>query len=322
MRVVVVGYGSIARRHIRNLRAIAPEAHVTVVRRPSSGSEPGEGVDTVVHDWDDLSPQLALITSPASCHLAQAQRALAAGADLMIEKPLACDLAGLDALRAAIGDRVVLVGYQFRFYRPLQVISEALQSGMIGRLLHLRAEVGMHLPDWRPEQDYRRSPSAQAALGGGALLELSHELDLMSWLGGEVSGVRAALGRLSDLEMDVEDWADVSLRFACGARGSVHLDMLQRVPFRGLKAIGSEGTLTWAWDTHRVRCWTADRGDWVSLFDDELDRNAMYAEEMRHLLACVASRGRPAVGVDEGETALRLVLAAKASAASEAWVTP
>ena len=104
---------------------------------------------------------------------------------------------------------VLMVGYNFRFYPPLQAMRQALVEGCIGRLISLRAEAGQYLPDWRPGSDYRQGASARRELGGGVVLELSHELDYIRWLGGEVESVGALVGKLSDLEIEVEDTAEI-----------------------------------------------------------------------------------------------------------------
>jgi len=107
--------------------------------------------------------------------------------------------------------------------------------------------------------------SARAALGGGALLELSHEIDYVRWLAGEVTAVAAAVGRLGNLEIDVEDSADLMLTFASGARGTVHLDMLQRPATRTCRIVGSEGTLAWDGIRHQVRVHRPGGDGWETL---------------------------------------------------------
>jgi predicted dehydrogenase len=325
LRALVVGLGSIGRRHVENLRRQVDDVQIVALRR--SESPPEGGVDRVVTSWDaalENPPDIALITSPANLHVDHAIRAAEAGAHLFIEKPLSDRLDAIAELRRVLEthQRLALVGYQFRFYEPLVAAREALRQGRIGRLLSLRAQVGMYLPDWRPGTDYRESVSARQKLGGGALLELSHELDLARWFGGEVSQLTAMADQLTDLEIDVEDVAEVLLRYESGAIGSVHVDMAQRVPHRSLKLVGTEGTLTWSWSTHETRLWTVDDQQWVTVFDAADERNTMYEREMEHFLDCVRSGSRPDVGLDDGEGALRLALAARAAAAEQQWVTP
>lgn len=325
LNALVIGYGSIARRHVRNLRTLVPNAQVIALRREDTPAP--EGVDAVVTDWDRAlahQPRFALVTSPAPRHLDDTRRALEAELHVLVEKPLATSLDGIQELRV-LAERVgksVLVAYPFRFHRPLRLVREAVAERSVGDVLSIRAEVGMYLPDWRPGTDYRSTVSAVRALGGGALFELSHEFDVVRWLVGDVDRVFAHTGRVSDLEIDVEDIADVLLRFESGAHGSIHLDFLQRIPHRALRVVGSAGTITWQLDGDRARVWCSGQDGWTDLSTTPPDRNEMYLAEMAHLLDCVQGTAHPRVSLMDGEAALRVALAAHASAASSTWAKP
>jgi predicted dehydrogenase len=323
MRILIAGLGSIGFRHLKNVKIVEPTAHITVWHlhsKPGSEEQTRGLADAVVYRLEDAldsRPQVAFITGPASCHVESALPMAESGAHLFIEKPLSNVMEGVDELLRACRERrlILMVGYNFRFHRPLQAMREALVEGRIGQPLALRAEVGQFLPDWRPDSDYRQSASARHVLGGGAVLELSHELDYSRWLVGEVGGVVAQVRKVSNLEIDVEDLAEIILKFRNGTIGSVHLDMVQRAPTRSCRVVGTEGTLSWDWADRRVRCYTAQRGGWVDLFaEEDPDRNAMYLEELRHFFACVKSQEPPAVTGEDGRRVLEIALAVKESA--------
>lgn len=329
MKAVIVGLGSIGRRHLANLRALDPTARIMVCRHaePPKGRGGEPQADATVFRLEeavDFGPDVAFLTGPASLHVEMGLALARHGIHLFIEKPLSHTLDRVDELLRVCREQslVLMVGYNLRFYRPLQVLREALHDGRIGRPLALRAEVGQYLPDWRPGTDYRRSVSARQALGGGAALELSHELDSARWLMGEVRSVVAQLGRVSDLEIDVEDTAEILLEFESGAVGSVHLDMVQRPARRAYRVTGTLGTLAWDWDDHRVRWYSAEAAEWRDLCDETgYDRNAMYVEELRHFLACVSDSRAPAVTGEDGCRAVEIVAAAKESARTGRRVT-
>ncbi len=109
----------------------------------------------------------------------------------------------------------------------------------------MRAHWGEYLPGWHPWEDYRQGYSARPDLGGGVVLTLSHPLDYLRWLFGEVEALWAFTGKSSDLELQVEDTAEIGLRFANGVLGSLHLDYNQRPPGHWLEVITSQGTLRW-----------------------------------------------------------------------------
>ena len=235
---------------------------------------------------------------------------------MFIEKPLSNSLENVDQLLDVCRERALtlMVGYNFRFYKPFGIIHRALSEERIGRPLCLRAEVGQYLPDWRPGIDYRQSVSASRELGGGVVLELSHELDYVRWLLGEVKTVSAQLGQLGGLQMDVEDTAEILLEFDNGALGSIHMDMVQRAPVRTCRISGTEGTITWDWDGHRVRLFSANTSSWQDLCaEPNLDRNEMYVSELRHFLDCVRGHKPPQVDGGEGRRVLEIIMAAKES---------
>lgn len=330
VRGLIVGLGSIGRRHLANLRQIEPSADVTVWRqhaRPSDEPADAPQADRTVFDLDDAlgtRPQFALITGPASTHVQTALELAGCDVHLLIEKPLSNGQEGVDRLLAQCrGARLaLLVGYNLRFSPPLQIMRQAILDGRVGRVLSIRAEVGQYLPDWRPGVDYRRSVTARRDLGGGVLLELSHEIDYVRWLVGEVTEVSARVGHVSDLEIDVEDTADITLLFATGATGTIHLDMVQRAPSRACKVVGTEGTLTWDGPTHHVRWYEAASAEWTDLCPaSPRDRNETYLAELRHFLDCVAGSATPAVTGEDGRRVLQIALAARQSSEERRVVT-
>jgi predicted dehydrogenase len=320
MRVLIVGFGSIGRRHCANLRQLAPDAEILVLRRYGVESDAALQDVQVVRSLDEalsLAPDAAIIASPAASHVDDALALARQGVHLCVEKPLSHTLDGVDELTQECQRRslVLMTAYNLRFYPPLQRLRDALLAGEIGRVLSVRAEVGQYLPLWRPGTDYRRGPSARRELGGGAILELSHEIDYVRWLCGEVVEVYCQSGHLSDLEIDVEDVAEILLRFANGAIGSLHLDMVQQPTSRGCRVVGTTGTLQWDGDTHRVQVWNSGLGSWRDLYPAmPLERNTMFIAELQHFLDCVNKKCLPAVGGTDGRRVLEIALAAKASA--------
>lgn len=321
MRALIVGLGSIGSRHLANLKCIDPKGHVVVWRQHSSaGVEIPTLADRVVYSLEDAldaQPDVALITSPATRHVETGLALARHEKHLFIEKPLSNTLDGVDELLDMCHQRslVLAIGYNLRFCASLQVVRRALLDGLIGRPLMLRAEAGQYLPDWRPGKDYRCGVSARHDLGGGAILELSHELDYARWLMGEIIAVGACVGHLSDLEIDVEDIAEILLQFENGAIGSVHLDMVQRAATRMCRIVGTEGTLTWDGITHQVQLFTAATKTWEDLCPVQaIPRDDMYILELRHFLDCVTGQQTPLVTGEDGRRVLAIALTAKRAA--------
>ncbi len=276
---------------------------------------PDHPADRVVYSFEeamDPKPDAAFITIPASSHIPVAIQFAREGIDLFIEKPISSSLSGIDELFRIqkIHNTLIMVGYNLRFHPPLQILKHCIEDGRIGKLLSIRAEVGQYLPEWRPGTDYRSSVSARSELGGGAVFELSHELDYTLWLAGDVRSVSAQTSHLSDLEIDVEDTAEIILIFANGAMGSIHLDMVQRPSNRNCRVLGMEGTLTWDGTTDAVMLYSNATGQWSTIHPGQkTDRNRMYISELEHFFACIRERKEPLVTGTEGKRVLQLALA-------------
>ena len=322
MRVLIAGLGSIGRRHLANVRLLEPDASITIWHQHSGpsdrngGTNPGQCDVYSLESALDTRPDVALITGPATTHIETALALADAGVHLLVEKPFSHSLDGVDLLieRCDVRHIALLVGYNLRFSESLQAVKHALDAGQIGRVLSIRAEVGQYLPDWRPDSDYRRGVSARSELGGGALLELSHEIDYVRWLVGDVIEVSARVGHLSDLETDVEDVAEILLGFTNGAIGSVHLDMVQRAPTRTCRVIGSEGTLHWDGLTDRVDLYSSITQTWtVASRPESVDRNDAYVAELRHFFDCAAGTAAPLISGIDGRRVVQIALAARQS---------
>jgi predicted dehydrogenase len=316
MKILVVGYGSIGQRHVRNLQLLVPDAQITVWRQHAKPISQAES-DTLkfVYCLEDalaFAPDCALVCNPSPFHIETGIFLAEKNIHLFIEKPISNKLDGIDTLITMCQHRhlKLMVGYNFRFYPPLQIMRQAILDGKIGRILSVRAETGQYLPDWRPNRDYRNTVSAQKALGGGVLLEMSHELDYVRWLIGEVDQVYGRVALLSDLEMDVADIAEIILDFSNGAVGNIHLDMVQRAPTRTCKIIGSTGSLFWDAFSNQVGWFSADLQTWSDLHPvSDIDRNDMYVQEINHFLSCVRDDHEPLCTGSDGVAALKIVSA-------------
>lgn len=315
--VLVVGLGAAGRRYAGLVRRLYPAVRIVALRRP--GQPPGVLVDETVHDLSSAlatSPQFAVVSGPASQRVALATELARSGIHLLLEKPLGVELEALEALKGAVqaSDVTVAVGYNLRFLPALQHVKSLMDDEVVGGLQLVRAEVGQHLAQWRPGEDYRASVSAQRELGGGALLELSHEIDLVRWLAGDVVSVGAELASVSDLAVDVEDVAELILRFDTGAIGSVHLDMVQRPPRRNLRLVGDQGMIRCDLLTGMVSRTTPDGAE--TRDDFESDVGTTYEKLLLDFVASVGSRRRPEVDLAAGVRTLEIVVAARRASQS------
>ena len=321
-RVLIAGYGSIGRRHLRLARSFLPHATIKVLRHQLSEEVP-EGSNGCLATLDEavsFKPNIAVIAGPSSLHVTTALPLANAGVHLLIEKPLDAKLNDIGSLLRVAAQRkvVLLTGYNLRFLPSLQVFRDAVHAGKIGRILSVRCEAGQYLPDWRPGTDYRRSVSASQELGGGVLLELSHEIDYLQWIFGNIVWVNAALTRQSALEINVEDSAQLTLGFESGDEnaqlvGTLNMDFFRHDSTRSCVAIGEHGSLRWNGLTGIVDCFMARETDWRVLASLPPARDETYMAEWAHFLQCVRGEASPLVSGEDGYKTVRVVETARES---------
>ena len=182
-RILIVGLGSIGKRHLRLARSLLPNSDIRILRHKASSevSEFSNGCFYSLKEAIAFAPQIAVIASPAPFHIPTAQALAENGIHLLIEKPLSDSLYGVTHLLATCKNKgtVLLTGFNLRFLPSLQRFRDLLCEGVIGKTFSFRCEIGQYLPSWRPKCDYRKGVSGRRELGGGALLELSHEIDYL-----------------------------------------------------------------------------------------------------------------------------------------------
>lgn len=343
MRVLFCGLGGIGQRHLRNLRSLVSqqqlEVHAYRVLGRSEKLRDDLSIEadrSIVTDYQivvhtDLAqalavkPDVVFICNPSSLHTGIALQAAKAGAHLFIEKPVSDTLDGLDELLAIVKIKqlVCYVGYNFRFHPALMRIKSLLDQGHFGNLLAVRSEIGEYLPNWHRYEDYRTMYAARADLGGGVILSQIHEMDLIYWYFGLPESIYCLGGKLSRLEIDVEDTATSLMQYR-GPLGNfpiaLHQDYLQRPPVRTFKVVGDSGIaqvdlIKNHLIVHNVAGEVVEQSD-----GSDFKRNDMFLAQMKHFLASVAGHTAPMVNLSDGIQSMRLALAARESMASQSVV--
>ncbi len=316
MRFLIAGLGSIGRRHLQNLITLGQED--IVLYRTFKSTQPTDHDHNLPFETDLLAalshrPDAVIISNPTSLHLDVAIPAADMGCHIFMEKPISNSMNRIDELETAVrmGGGQFFTAFQYRFHPGLRKLKQFIKQGDIGSPISVHSHWGEYLPGWHPWEDYRLGYSARAELGGGVVLTLCHSLDYLRWLFGDVDSVWAFTAKLSDLELDVEDTAEIGLRFSSGVLGSVHLDYCQKPPVHNLQAVGTEGTIRWDNAEGVVHLYQASKGVWQESPPPKgFSRNDLFMAEMRHFISVIQGRDTPACTLDDGIAALKISLAA------------
>ncbi len=314
IRFLVVGCGSIGKRHIKNLTALG--YHITVYDIDQDaldsvvreyGVSPSANLKTALQHTDAL-----IICTPPHLHVSFALAALRQRNHVFIEKPLSHSLKGTDALARIVEKKACVfhVGFNLRHHPVLKRARGLLDSKALGKLYHASIEYGSYLPSWRPEQDYRKNYAAYKSMGGGIILDDIHEIDYALWFFGIPKKVFCSAQKISDLDIETEDTADMILFPRGGMAIAIHMDYLQSVPTRTFRIIGSNGLISGDLNKNVIRAFT--RGEWKEEKFD-WDPNTMYVDEIKAFITAILTGSGEGVEFKEAMASLKTALALKKS---------
>lgn len=324
MRILVLGCGSIGSRHARNLAALRARgldvqpavadvnAELAARVAAETGLDAFPGLDAALA-W---KPEGVIAAVPNHLHIPLAAKAVEAGAHVLVEKPLSHSREGVPAFldRAEALGRHVFVVCNLRFHPAIKTLRDNLPR--IGRPLFSRAHFGNSLLNMRPGTEYRGLYCSNRSMGGGVILDAIHEVDYLLWFLGPAAEVRARAGKLSDLDIDVEDCASLNIRHASGAMTEIHMDYLRPFKRRGCEIVGDRGMLLWQSEGKTpevctVRYFPLGGADWETLLHtDSLDHNQPYVELMENFLRAVRGEETPLLTGRDGYADLDATLAA------------
>lgn len=322
-RILIVGHGSIGKRHLRIVSESLPNATIMVFRHEPTTDIP-EMANLVASSMSEVrsfAPQAAIVANPAPFHLGIAKALVDMGCHLLIEKPISDKSGGVeDFLETARAAGVICqVGYNLRYLPSLLHFRDLINDGLVGKPLSVRCEIGQYLPSWRPDTDYRTGVSARSDLGGGVLLELSHEVDYLHWIFGEVDWVSSWVGNVGDLDIDVEDTAYLILGFKSKGLSkpviaNLNLDFIRRDTTRICTVIGTDGSLRWNGLNGVIDIYKSGSNRWDEYVVIPHQRDDSYRAQWDHFLSSTAGCKEPLVDGKAGFEVLKIVEAAKVSA--------
>ena len=322
-RILIVGLGSIGKRHLGLIREALPKADIRIYRHSEYGELP-EFANGFCGSFDairNFSPDLSVVCNPAPFHLKISEFLVSLGCAVLIEKPLSHNLEGVLEFKEKVKNSkaVCQIAYNFRFSPSLGHFRSLYADGIVGHALTVAADVGHFLPNWRPAADYTKTVSAQKSLGGGVLLELSHEIDYLNWIFGDVQWVSGWLGKLSGLEVDVEDTAKLTFETHSGYEEkrticSLTMDFIRQNQSRTCQIFGTKGSLRWDGIAGTVEVFLPEVGHWQHIFVQTSGYNESYKQQWDSFYSSYQKKESPVVTVSDGEKVLQIIEAARKSA--------
>ena len=324
-RVLIAGLGSSGKRHLKLAKEYLPNADIRVFRpkRINQATEIDLEILTSEEAITAFAPTIAILANASPFHMDIAKLLAKIGTHMLIEKPLSDYSSGVLEVISVCKEKdiVICVGYNLRFLPSLLAFQQYLSQDIVGQVLSVQSVAGQYLPSWRPTIDYRESVSAKKILGGGVLLELSHELDYLQWIFGQIEWVSATLSKQSNLEIDVEDMARITMGIKPKDSGnqiicSLDIDFIRKDQTRQCLAIGETGTLRWDGISGKVDVNNATSNGWETLFSDDSKIEITYRAEWENFLHCISEKQAPKVGAIDGLRVLEVIDAARQSSSA------
>lgn len=242
MKIIFFGLGSIGTRHARLIKEMFPDFKLYAFRiDPRKTNDLGITQLSSWEELDQIDPDIAFITNPTAFHLEYAIKCAERGMNLFIEKPLSDSDELLSKFIRAVRKHNIqtYVAYHLRFHPVIEKLKELIEPLHV---YHATIYSSSYLPSWRPQSNHKQSYSAQKSLGGGALLDLSHEIDYLLYLFNKPSKVLGINGRASDITVDSEDFADVIFVYP-EKQVFLHLDFFSRMQRREIIIDSDEKTI-------------------------------------------------------------------------------
>jgi predicted dehydrogenase len=258
LKALIIGTGSIGRRHMHNLAKIVPGIGFILLRRQDAPALVGPHAATTVHGMDEAlsgMPDIAVLSTPSAMHHAPLQSLLGAGVPTYVEKPVVTTRAHVEAIRGLLSTSPSAghaAGYNLRLLPSLIRARQIVAEGQLGSIVRASFTAGQWLPDWRKGQDHRQGYSARPAEGGGVIFDLSHELDSARHLLGEIDLLSVLTSRVDELDIASEGVAAMLGRTGSGALVSFNIDYVARRPIRRYELVGTRATLVWDLQTRRL----------------------------------------------------------------------
>lgn len=285
--ITVIGLGSIGKRHIKNVKKLFPTCRLIGVSSSGRTLTSNVELDLTLNSIKELrnyEVNEAIVASPASFHYQHVNELQKQKVNkIFVEKPIGSSLKCIN-LFENFAPPHLYIGYCLRYLPSLIKLKSIISKLALQDILHIYVRCGEHLSGWRSDKNYKGSVSANAHLGGGVLLELSHELDYLQWIFGDLTVEASRVVNTGQLEIDVEDLAQAYLISEGGVRISLHLDFLSPVAERTIELVHKEKIIKWIYGTGEI-IEISNSGELELFVDKENAKDEMYISMLKEFFA-------------------------------------
>ncbi|MEM2674800.1 MAG: Gfo/Idh/MocA family oxidoreductase [Candidatus Hadarchaeales archaeon] len=323
MKFLIVGLGSMGKRRIRNLQHLSAGEIIGFDPREDRRKEANEkyGIKSFSEFEEAMreNPDVLIISTPPDLHMKYAIIAAQENKHFFTEASVVDD--GMEELIHLLKDKKIVAAPSctMRFHPAVRKIKELVDRGAVGKPLSFTYHSGQYLPDWHPWEDYRKFYVARRETGAAREI-VPFELVWLVWVFGDVRAISCFKGKISGLDVDIDDVYQLLLKFKSGLLGHLLVDVVARYPTRYFRLVGEEGTIEWSRDTGIVRLYRADEKRWENFLAGEgipekgyITGEDMYVEEMKAFIRAIKGEAAYPYTFEEDWKILKLLYAAEKS---------
>tara|TARA_B100000965_G_C19593780_1_gene759165 strand:- start:2526 stop:3461 length:936 start_codon:yes stop_codon:yes gene_type:complete len=237
MKILICGTGSIAKRHYKNLIKLGYKDIIFYKSTRKQILIPKINKNQVYLNLDNAlkeRPKIAFICNVTSLHIDTAIKCVKKKCNIFLEKPISNNLKNLNYFKKLVSKNKskVFVGYMMRFHPLILKLKNMIDNKKIKNIFYINSVWGEYLPNWHRYENYETSYASQKKLGGGAALTLSHEIDLMSFLFGDIQKVTTLKSYKSKLKLNTDFSTTHLIRFKNEVDCSINVNFLNNPPYR------------------------------------------------------------------------------------------
>ena len=326
MKILVLGLGSIGKRHTKNLISITRDPIYVYDKEINAYDfieKDDNGQIHVVTD-DDIKKgtfDAAIIATPNSTHADYLIELSKKTKALFVEKPIASSLNGIEDVLKKLDENgnTLMVGCNMRFHPGAIAVKKIIDEKQVGKLVFVHSEYGYYLPYQRPGVDYKKIYAASEE-EGGIILDTIHEINLLRWFAGEINEYDCWGYHTGTLEISGYEMVFSRMKFEKGAIGEVRVDYLQKVRRKFYELVFEKGTILWEGtgknpECCKVKLYNESDEKWTILYENsDYDLNQMYVDELQAFIECAKSNSKTENSGWEGYKDLQVAIGLKEKA--------
>jgi predicted dehydrogenase len=309
LKIMVLGAGSIGARHIKNLQGLGYK-NITIADTSKDLLKSFSGKFSCYEDYavalKKERPDVVFICTPTKKHIAHASLALEYGCHVFIEKPVSDNLKSVSKLEKIINGKTVMVACNWRFNKAFLAMEKIIKSAKFGKVLYVRIAACYFLPNARPNFDFK-NVYASKQKGGGVLLDTgSHVINYLDALFGELKNGFYLMNSLNYLNINSEEIVHMILQYRNGVTCDITFDYVSKKTINRIEVVCEKGLITLNLVQNRITVENDSKKE--VLFDQPLDSNQMFTDELKHFFNCIDEGKKPLQDLEDAKRVLQTLL--------------